>query len=229
MQGRKSIATIVVIYLVIALMYSLVAFAVPFIRTPSFFVSYIWGDVAILASLLETVYMYDRSPNGKSALYRVSLATIAVAYLVVALVFAIICMAVLVPVWLVVIVQVVLLAVSIIGFIGGEATAELVENDEVTTAAATSTMNTLRIQAQSALALAGNEQTRQALKDLCEKLRFSDPVSTSQTAPVEAQLSNLMVQIHGNAPSADGTVTCQLISQMATLLDQRNSIAKMSK
>lgn len=217
---------------VVAVVFNCVYFLVPFIHFGVFWGCYFWSWVALLAFAGANAYFAHSSRDAMSGLYRVSLVVVSFAYLVVAMVCNLVFVAAIpfAPMWMVSLLNVVLLALFALGFVGGEAGASLVEEDDARTTQRTAAISMLRQRAQMAQAAArpGAAYTDE-LNALVDDLRYSDPVSNQASLALEDQLSGGMTQLAQliDANDQQGVLAC--CTNLRALLRQRNMACKMGK
>ena len=230
MDRKSAFTTAVIASVIVAVMLNVIAFAAPFTHNVTFWVCYAFIWVAVLATVGVSYYIYSTGRSLTSALYRTSVVAIAIGYLAAASILSLVLMFVgVAPTWLAVVLHVVLLGVCLLGALGGDAGARIVDAGDATTAAQTSFMHALNTQSQMALAVPCDDATKKRLAQLAESIRYSDPVSSPATAQMEEQLVGLMTQVNMMLANGDTAGAMDLCDKVQVFLDQRNLICKNAK
>ena len=230
MGHSKGIAFTIGVAAVIAAVFNVVAFAVPFGRNDVFWLSYAFVWVAIVLFVLSCVYVFSRGKTATSALYRVSFPTIATTYLVIAGILGIVFIAIpAVPFWVVLVVNVVLIALVLLGLIGGHAGAEIVDRQDQALREETGNMMMLRSRFEGLRNAALDERARRVLAETAEDFRMSDPRSSQATWTVEQQLFGYADQISVALEANDIDGVERLCTETRSVLAQRNVACKAAK
>ena len=230
MNNSKGIVPIAIAWFIIAALFLVVAFVAPFDRASTFWIAFAFACLAIVVALGMNLFVIMTSRSMTSALYRASIPAISIGYLLAALIVSLMFMGFTdLPSWLLIIIQVGLLAFGLLGLIGSQAGAALVENGEVATRAQTSAIASLRTQANSVLPFVQDAETRKALSGLCDKLRYTDPVSSPATAIIDQQLMTSMAQLNAAMQTADTYQVQQICANMMLYIDQREAVCRSTK
>lgn len=230
MNRSKGILPIVASALIVAVVFLVIILAVPLYRGPLYWTAVAFGVLAIVVALVANLYVVLSSHSTRSALYRVSVSTVGIIYMVVACAVSFIFMLMpMAPLWVLIVVQVVLLALCLAGVIAGGSAASAIERGEQATYAATSTIATLRAQAESLKSFAQDPATREALKKVADELRFADPVSSPATAPCDQQLLTYMGQLASALQAGDANQVQYICSQMSVVIAQRAAFCRGAK
>lgn len=220
-------------YIVAALVFvafSVISFAVPFVKNGAFWVAYIFAVLAIAAQ----VYVYPKAFDGasaKSKFYGFPIARISTIYLAVQLVLSLVVMATAkwVPAWIPACIFVVALCVAGAGFIAADAMREEIERQDVVQKKNTSAMLALRSKAGTLPGLADNAEMKKALTELSESFRFSDPVSSDALAEIEQDLASLLDELQKALLEKDSASAETLCKQTELKLIERNRLCKLGK
>ena len=224
---KKNIArTAATVALLLALL-NLIAFVIPFARTTIFWLGYIFTSVAILAQLPLMLYAFTPKGSLRGSLYGFPIARLSLIYLLVQAVTGLLCMvlAAWVPFSAALIVQAVVLALAIIGCMATSAIRDEIHNQDARLQKDVSVMRELRSRAG---ALQG-EAVQEQLRKLADDFRFSDPVSSEATSPLESDLLACMDNLERALTDGDMDGVAKLCPKTAALLAERNRLCKLNK
>ena len=223
-KNRVRLYTILVILLVLV---SVIAFAVPMERTAVFWLSYAFAVIAIAVQ----AYSYPKAFGGdsvRSRFYGFPIARVTTIYLIIQLVLSLAVMLlsgtarVAVPTWAAVIVYALLLGLTLIGLITAEGVREEVERQEAEKPKKTETMRGLQNKAAAMAATCENPELKSALDDLAEEFRYSDPISSEATEKLEMRMDIMLDEL-----KRDGNL--QLVQTIRQILAERNQVCKQNK
>ena len=223
MEKQDMRTGIVIVLLLIA--FQVVAFAIPFAHTAAFWLAYAFTMLAMLAQypLMRLAF------RGRRSIYGFPIARMAWLYLAAQSVFGLAAMilAPWIPYWLVLLVSVLLLVAAAVGSIATTAAREEVELADTRINANSSTMRELQSQALSLAKRATDPREAALVRALAEEFRYSDPVSSAETAPLEDRLATCLVQL--DTALQRGTPVSDLCSQARAFLEERNRLCKTHK
>ena len=223
-KNRVRLYAALVILLVLV---SVIAFAVPMERTAVFWLSYAFAVIAIAVQ----AYSYPKAFGGdsvRSRFYGFPIARVTTIYLIIQLVLSLAAMLlsgtarVAIPTWAAVIVYALLLGLTLIGLITAEGVREEVERQEAEKPKKTETMRGLQNKAAALAASCENPELKSTLDDLAEEFRYSDPVSSEATEKLEMRMDIMLDEL-----KRDGNT--QLAQEIKQILAERNQICKRSK
>lgn len=225
------------LYLVIAIifvLFSVLAFAIPFEKNTVFWLSYGFGVLALAVQLLVQPRALDLDGHDvRSKFYGFPLTRIATAYLavqlVLSLVFMILCQSMEIKTWVPLIAYVLIFGISAIGFIAADAMKEEVERQDTVHKANVGTMRALQSKAVFVASQCEDAETKKALDSFSEALRFSDPVSNAATADIEENLTGLLEELGSAVLDKDYPAAKTLCARALTLLADRNRMCKLNK
>ena len=225
------------LYLIIAIifvLFSVLAFAIPFERNTVFWLSYGFGVLALAIQLIVQPRALDLDGHDvRSKFYGFPLTRIATAYLVVQLIlsltFMVLCKYVEVKTWVPFVAYVLIFGISAIGFIAADAMKEEVERQDTVHKANVGTMRALQSKAVFVASQCEDVETKKALDKFAEALRFSDPVSNAATADIEENLTGLLEELGSAVLDKDYPAAKSLCAKASTLLADRNRMCKLNK
>ena len=225
------------LYLVIAIifvLFSVIAFAIPFEKNTVFWLSYAFAVIALAVQLIVQPRALDLDGHDvRSKFYGFPLTRIATAYLavqlVLSLVFMLLCKYMEIKTWVPLVAYVLILGISAIGFIAADAMKEEVERQDTVHKANVGTMRALQSKAVFVASQCEDAETKKALNALSEALRFSDPVSNAATADIEENLTGLLEELGSAVLDKDYASVKTLCAKASTLLADRNRMCKLNK
>lgn len=220
-----------IILAAILTVFNVVVFAVPFEKSAVFFLSWFFTLVAIGAQIYVIHTAFYQGEGTKSRFYGWPIARIGTVYLVVQITLGLLFMALgsMVKLWIPLILYVILLGVSTVGFVATDAMRDEVERQDVKLKKDVSYMRSLQSKAVSLVQLAQEDHVRKALEKFSEDLRFSDPVSNSTLADIEADLTACVDEIYQAVADDDHDNILTLVQKAETALMERNRLCKLNK
>lgn len=231
MNMHKNTIRTLVIAAIVLVVFCVLAFAIPFVRGPVFWLGFAFTVIAILAQLYVAKKAFANGEGARSKFYGFPIARVGAIYLVVQVIVGLICMALgaILPAWIAVVLFVVILAAAVIGFITVDAIRDEVERQDMVLKANVTSMRDLQSRSISIAAQCNDPAAKAELDALAEKFRFSDPVSSEATAEAEAGLSALMDELQAAAVDGDAASVSQLTAKITAALNERNRLCKLNK
>lgn len=228
---KKNIARVAVTVVLLLALFNLVAFILPFARTASFWLGYAFTTVAILAQLPLALYAFTPKGGLRNSLYGFPIARLSLIYLLVQAIVGIACMALAawVPFGAALIVQAVILVLEILGCMATSAIRDEIHRQDTRLQKNVSVMRELRSRAGALAGQAQGEAVQEQLRKLADEFRFSDPVSSEGTAPLESDLRACMDNLERALADGDMDGVAKLCSKTAALIVERNRICKLNK
>lgn len=215
----------------LAIMFSIVAFAIPFARNEGFWVAYGFGLLAIISQLYFMQSAFRQGGSARSKVYGFPIARVGVAYLSVQFVASVIEMvcADWVPLWVYLVLDVIVLCLALAGCVAAEAARDEVVRQDADGAASTAAIIRLRAGIQVVLARCEDCSARTDVGCLAEALRFSDPVSHEETIPLEDRLLASMEDLSAATAHGDEERMLALTREMLVTVEERNTLCRLSK
>ena len=200
-------------YLILAIVlvvFAVVAFVAPFEKTPVFWVSFVFGLLAICFQ----IPLWNKVLSGetlKSKFLRYPMLHVGISYLLIQLIVSIIMMAVPgIPLWIAIIVDVIILSA--------------IEKTEEKIQVKTSYIKKIKADVDTLLSKETDTEVKKALRKLSDEIRFSDPMSNSALEDIEAEISQKLISV-----STAGDDKINVISEISRLINQRNTKCKALK
>ena len=222
--------TIVVLAIVLAA-FSVIAFALPFKMNGVFWLSYLFGILAIAIQVYVLKVAFNGTDSVKSKFYGFPIAQIGIIYMAVQLVLSIIFMALaaIAPIWIAVILYVIALAVAAIGFIGADAMRDEIERQDIKLETDTSCMTTLRSLVYPLAGQCEDAEAKKALEELADEFRYSDPVSSEALKTIEMELEIRVADLQKAVADGDANVISTECKKVMKTLVERNRLCKLHK
>lgn len=222
MMKKNSTKGYVILGILFALI-SIIAFAVPTVKTATFWIAYVFTAAAFAAQIIIW-----RTALGKETLKSKFLGFpvvhIGIVYTVIQVIaFAVFMFVPTLPTWSAIVVCSVIAGVSVVCMISTDVGRN--EIDRVKVKVQQKVFCIRELQADIEL-LADNEtnaDVKKALTQLAEKIRFSDPMSSEQLANLENKISAKVLELK-TAPNK-----VEIITELNSLLDERNKKCKIAK
>ncbi|MDE5801968.1 MAG: hypothetical protein K2I22_03510 [Lachnospiraceae bacterium] len=227
----KSKVRVVTVIAVLLVVFSVIVFVLPFEKNSIFWLSYLFGILAIVVQLYILKISFGKEKSVKSKFYGFPIAQVGIVYLAVQIAASIlfICLASLVPIQIPVILYVILLAAVVLGFVATDAVRDEIDRQDKQLAKNVSCMQELRSKAASLPALCEDVETKKLLIDLSDKFKYSDPVSSPVVEEAEKEIAVIMSELQGAVIENDTTCIKGLCQKASMSLDERNRICKLSK
>ena len=209
---------------IVLIVFAVIAFAAPFEKTPVFWVSFVFGLLAICFQ----IPLWNKALGGetlKSKFLGFPVLHVGIAYLIIQLIVSIIMMAVPgIPLWIAIIVDVVILAITCALVTSGGVARTAIEETEEKIQAKSSFIKSLKADVDILLSKEMDPEVKDALRKLSDEIRFSDPMSNSALESIEAEISDKLISV-----SAAGENKKNVITEISGLIKQRNIKCKALK
>lgn len=228
---KKNQARGLAVILIILAVFSVISFLLPFNMTGVFWLSYIFGAASVLVQIYVLKTAFCGSNEVKSRFYGFPIARIGAVYMTVQLILSVIFMilADITPWWLAVIVFVVLLAVAAIGFISSDAMRDEIEAQDKRLEVSTSCMLTLRSLVYPLAGQCDDENAKEALRELADEFKYSDPVSSEALKEIEAELEKQVAELQTAVSEVRNSEIAGLCRKVSNTLVERNRLCKINK
>lgn len=214
---------------ILLVLYLLVAFLIPFAKTPVFWLSFGYTLAAFVVAGAAFWIAFLRHPGAKSRFYGFPIARIGGIYWLTQLIVGLAAMArgSWIPVWLAVLVYTALLGAAAIGLIAADAVADEIHTQDAKLRQNVTVMRTL--QSQVSQLDCTDPEAAAAVKKFAEELRYSDPVSSPALAETERDLSAAVANLQSAVLDNDTPAIKQLCRTASLLLTERNRLCKLNK
>lgn len=226
MKRRTTIAIIAV-----AIAFGLASFIIPFEKNTTFWSAFLFGMVSVLAQLYFFKSAFKGNSSAKSRVYGYPIARIGVLYSSAQLIisFAQMGLSTYLPFWAGSTLNIVILILALIGCLGTETARSAVASLDATEAEQTAKMARIVLIAESLAAANKDPGLKHELTALVDKARFSDPVSSSNTADIEDEIVKTLNELKRTLDAGETKRTHELIEQSLSEIENRNRICRAHK
>lgn len=230
---KKNNSRIWIILGIIAIVFSVIAFAVPFPKEGIFWISYAAELIAIALQVPIFKTAYDNASDLKSRVLGFPVFRVGYIYLGIQTVLSLALFGLgfidEFPIWIAFILCVIVLAAALVCSISVDMARNKIVQIESVQSADTTTIKQLRTRSENLINKTNNTELRSRLEKLAESLRYSDPVSSPKLYTMEQNLMGCFAQLEAavmNGNSSDAITLCQ---QVENTLNDRNNACKNFK
>ena len=221
-------------YIILALLlvvFSVIAFAVPFAKTTVFWLAYGFGVFAILFQLYIFRVSTVGSGDARSRFYGFPIARIGIYYLIGQLVISLVEMALaaVIPAWIPVLLNIILAALVILGCITVETMREEIVQQDIKLKKDVSRMRELQSLSTALIGQCSDDTLKADLQNLADEFRYSDPVSSNETSELEDDMREQLGNIQQALAEDDIESAWKLCAKLKTSLAERNRICAVNK
>ncbi len=231
-MNTKSKNTSIIIYAVIAVLYLVCFFAIPFEKNAITWTAFAFGFVSIIGGAIAAFVSFENGQELKSKIYGFPIFRLGYYYTIVQLILTVIfCTAgsfIELPVWIVVVSGAILLGVFIIGVISVDRVREVVERQDISDAINTKTVETFRLDIDSLVRKSPDANVQRAMEKLAEEFKYSDPMSSEATRGIEEEIKGKIEEL-ASALVSDPGRSMGIIDEVRGLLENRNRVCRSSK
>lgn len=213
-------------YVILGILFALVsiiAFAVPTIKTAIFWIAYVFTAAAFAAQ----IFIWNKALGKetlKSKFLGLPVVHIGIVYAIIQTVaFAVFLFAPTLPVWSAIVVCSVIAGVSAVCMISANAGCNEIERVDAKVQKKVFYIRELQADVELIAAAETDADTKAALTQLAEKIRFSNPMSNEQLADSENKISAKVLELKTAVNKVE------IITELTLLLDERNNECKILK
>ena len=224
---KKNFTRSAICLCVLLLLYILLAFLIPFPKTAVFWLSFGFTLVAFAVTSWALYTAFLKKPGSTSRFYGFPIARIGVIYgggqLVCGLAFM--ALGKWIPTWLAVLVYAAMLGAAVIGLMGAETVVDTIQNQDQKLKQDVRFMREL----QSKVNQMAAQCSLPEVKQFCENIRYSDPVSSEALAEIDLDLSAAVDNLQSAIVDGDNIAIRQLAQKADNVLSERNRLCKLNK
>lgn len=215
----------------LAIVFSIIAFAVPFSRESGFWIAYLFGMIALGAQFYFFRSAFKGNEPVKSRIYGFPIARIGVIYLGVQLMLSVVQMLLAdeMPYWVTLIIDAIVFVLAMAGCIATEAARSEVVRLDANVVRNTTTMESLQLSARSIARLCPEGPLQVRVQQISETLRFSDPVSSERTSDIENSLTSAMNLLRTAIEHQDQSRAFEYADSILQLIQERNDLCRLAK
>lgn len=171
-------------------LFNVIAFVVPTDKTATFLTAYAFSVVAFAVQIPLWKITFGKKDTLKSKFLGIPVIHVGIAYLIIQLIaFAIFMIFPTLPVWLAVVVYAIILAIFALCSISGQVGANEINRVEEKIKIKRAFIQFLQIDIEMLAEAETDTETKAALKNLAEKVRFSDPMSHEMLGELESRIT----------------------------------------
>lgn len=232
---NKGLKIYFAIIAIIAIMFSVLAFAIPFEKKSyaAFIISYIGVIVALLVQCYVGFLVFKKSTTLRSKVYGIPVIRVSVIYLILQLITSTLLIVinafVFVPVFIPVIILVLLTGLAAIGVLLTVGAKSIIEDIEKEEKAKTEFMNNFKIEVESLENKSSDEAFNKEIHKFVEKVKYSDPMSANELVDVESEISIKYRSLKENVLGDKLDDAKKDLIEINDLVDKRNRLCKLNK
>lgn len=228
---KRNAARGYIILAILLVVFSIIAFAIPFAKTPVFWLSYGFGVFAILFQLYVFRISGVSGGDARSRFYGFPIARIGIYYLVGQLVFSLIEMALaaVIPAWIPTLLNILLAALAIVGCITVDTMRDEIVQQDIKLKKNVSNMRQLQSLSAALVGQCSDKGIKPLLQKIADEFRYSDPVTSNETADLEDDMREQLGNIQQSLVEGDTEGTRKLCARLMTSLAERNRICAVNK
>ncbi len=232
-KSVKRVRSVIAIYAIIIVLYILAFLIIPFPKSTTSWVSFVFTVLSVVVSMLTCGYAFN-SKKTMGAIYGFPIFKVGLIYMitqtVVGVVFCIVASFVSVPYWISLILSVLMLGVAIILVIVTGNARDAVEDVEETTLEGIKALSTFNIDIAGIIDACENEKLKAQLQELGDVFKYSsDPVSSDATKDIESQIKKELGVLKELVLTSDIDAATEKAKAVGMLLAERNRICQTNK
>ena len=209
---------------ILLVLVSIIAFVIPTEKTGTFWIAYVFTAIAILAQIVIWKNTLGKEDTLKSKFLGLPVVHVGIVYLVAQIVaFAVFTAVPVLPIWSAIVACASILGFSVIFMIAGEVGRGEIERVEAKVQKKVFFIKELQADVELLIDRETDTEIRDALQQLAEKIKFSDPMSNDALAEVEEAITAKIAELK----SASDKIA--VIQELNSLLMKRNKKAKILK
>ena len=203
---------------------SIIAFAVPTTKTATFWIAYVFTAAAFAAQIFIWNKALGKDAAIKSQFLGLPVVHIGIVYAIIQTVaFAVFLFVPTLPAWRAIVVCSVIAGVSAVCMVSADAGRNEIERVEAKVQKKVFYIRELQADVELIADAETDTETKTALTQLAEKIRFSDPMSNERLADLENKISTKVLELKTAANKVEN------IAELTSLLDERNKKCKLLK
>ena len=223
MMKKNSTKGYIILGILFALV-SIIAFAVPTSKTATFWIAYVFTAAAFAAQIVIWKAALGKEETLKSKFLGFPVVHIGIVYAVLQVIaFAVFMFMPILPAWSAIVACSVIAGISAVCMISADAGRNEIERVEAKVQNKVFYIRELQADIELLADSETNADVKTALKQLAEKIRFSDPMSNEQLADLENKISIKATELKTT------TSKLEIITELNSLLDERNKKCRVKK
>lgn len=219
---------------IIFVVFSVIAFVLPFERNSVFWIAYLFGILSIGVQAYIMPHSFQQGGSVRSKFYGFPIARVGALYVAAQLLLSLLFMALAKSTseWVrrtEIVLSVAAFGAAAIGVLSADAIREEVERQDVKLKKDVTRMRTLQSKAASLRDQCEDAAAKSALEKLADALRFSDPVSSEATISLEDDLAGYADELQEALTEEDYANVTTLCARIMPVLTARNQMCKNGK
>lgn len=214
-------------YLILGILFllvSIIAFVIPTVKNTAFWIAYAFTTIAFAAQIGIWKVAFGREDTLKSKFLGFPVVHVGIVYLIVqTITFAVFMFTPTLPTWSAVVACSCVAGISAICMIASDIGRTEIERIEVKVQQKVFYIKSLQVDLEMLADTEPDADIKKALRQLAEKIRFSDPMSSGQLSTLEGNIVSKVNELK----TASNKMA--LISELNTLLVERNKKCKLLK
>ena len=214
------------------LVFNVIAFVVPFAKTGTFWIGYLFGTISILGQIAVMKLAFNGTTTVRSKFYGFPVARIGIIYAVVQVLLSIFLMALAayIPAWIPVVIFIILFAIAAAGLVASDTVREEVVHQDAKIVEDVKAMRNLQSKMNMLVSQSDcNEEVKSALSSLAEEIKYSDPVSGKATKELEQELLFDIEELQKVVVDGDNESALKICKKAMGILAERNRLCKLNK
>ncbi len=231
----KNFKRYIIIVFIIAVIYNVLVFAIPFTHKSlfSFWLTWGFGLLCIVAQPFIGYFGFKDTKTYKSKVYGWPIVILGYVYLVVQLLLCLISFIVGafvgIPFWIILVIQVIIVGLVLIGLIVNDTYKEEITKIENNLPITTKFISDLRVDSETVLKKIINQEIKTQFEKFVEEVRYSDPVSNDSLVEIEDKINKKYILLKDDLLNRVSDRAINDINDLIILLDERNKRVKQSK
>lgn len=229
-MSKKNIRGCIVLSVILVVI-SVIAFAIPFSKTPTFWLAYIFSVIAILFQVYVYKISFADAEDVKSKFYGFPIARVGIIYLIVQLLLSLVEMilAAIVPTWVAIVINILPIAFAIVGCIAAETLRDEIVEQDNKLKKNLNNMRNLQSMSASLVGMCSNDEMKEMVQKLADDFKYSDPVSSEQTTEIENDLNIQLKELQKALIDGDYESAKTFCGKLLSDLSERNRICALNK
>ena len=221
---KKNKGTAYAILAIAFILFNVIVFAIPSVKTTTFWTAYVFTDIAFALQIVIWKFAFNKTRTANSKFLGISLISVGLIYLITQITaFAIFMAFPSTASWIAVVFCSLIFGLSVICLIGTKVGTEKIDRVELNIGEKLFYIKSLQDDVEILARNETNPDTKAALSALAEKIRFSDPMSNETLADIETEISYKIKELK-NAKNKESIITV-----LDSLITERNNKVKLFK
>lgn len=224
---KKDTIRALIVAAIILVVYTLIAFVIPFEHTEAFWISYVFTLVSFAVAGASIYISFVVKPDARSRFYRFPIARIGVVYSIIQLIVSLLVMilAAVIPWWIPTLIYAIGFGFAVVGLVAAEAVVDQIQTMDTKLKKDVAMMRAL----QSKMIQLAEQSDDKEIRALADEFRYSDPVSNESLARAEADLVAAVNELQAAYVQGDQEGMKLMCKKTSAILSERNRLCKLTK